>query len=223
MEIADQEDQEIDAILLETTAQRNRRAMAYRSKRRRNTLWKKRRPVASRTTQIARALGTKVTYFKMGNFTSISTDVSGNTTTLYNLRDQIGAHPDYAHMRELYNRIQVTAIAWRYLPKDFENGATTNLQWSPLAIVYDSLDNTALSNYVDAHQFEKRQFVSQKEKAGTFACKTQQAAHSIQDLSTFLSAPNQVGYIKLYSTGNSASLVRGYLDIICHCYCYDRK
>ena len=168
-------------------------------------------------------MGTKVTYFKLGNFTALNIDGSGKDVTVFNLRDQIAAHPDYGSIEEMYNRIQVTAIAWKFYPTEYIQGTGSNVKFAPMAICYDATNATALASYVEAFEHEKVQYVSQNDTHPWYACKTQQAAYTIQDTAGFALATNQIGYIKCYGEGSTASTQRGYLDIIIHCYFYDRK
>ena len=215
--IADEENIEIDNILRQ---HRLNRDMTIRNTRRKNYLWKKRRGKMSKATQLSRSMGTKVTYYRLGNFSVITTTSGGLTNNVFNIRDQIANSNDFGNLQGLYGRIQCTSIAWRYTPS-FNN--IGNVFFEPLGMAYDGQVSTALTQYKSVSDYRKHIFVGEHEKNPWYAVKTEQGAYSIQDLDTFSAATNILGYIKMYSQGGTANTQRGYLEMQFNCYLYDRK
>ena len=165
-------------------------------------------------------MGTKVTYYRLGNFSVITTTTGGLTNNVFNIRDQISASNDFGNLQGLYGRIQVTAVAWRYTPS-FTN--ISNVFFEPLGIAYDGQVSTALTQYKSVSDYRKHQFVGEHEKNPWYAVKCEQGGYTIQDISSFAADNNLLGYIKLYSQNGTASTQRGFLEMQFHCYLFDRK
>lgn len=219
--ISDSIDQQIDNILIGSRQRMEDRSGNMRSSFRRKKFWKKRARRVSKTTQLARSMGTKVFYARLNVSHDFLNDGFGKLTSVFNLRNDIAAHDDFNNFKTLFGRIQCTSIALEFRP--YAVPSISGFQSVAIGC-YDSDVGSAITSLSSAESFAKKMYFSNNTALPQrYAFKTEQAHYSLQNTESFSTDHNIIGYWKNYCPVGTANAIWGTVILTFNLYFFDRK